>query len=193
MILGAIMESVTGKSWETLMQQELFKPLNMTSCGFGPQADPKQDPPDQPWPHQVAPSGAKPVIPDFYADNPPSLGPAGTVHCSMVDWLTFVGLHINGFHQRPTQILSAKSFEKLHSAPTGSNYTFGGWLKVNAPWAGGFALTHAGSNTMNFANVWIAPLKEAGYISVTNLGSDNAFNATDEAITKMITGELENP
>ncbi len=193
MILGAILESVTGKSWETLMQEELFEPLSMTSCGYGPQADPKQDPPDQPWPHQESTKGAKPVTPDFYADNPPSLGPAGTVHCSMEDWSKFVSLHINGFHQRPTKILNTESFEKLHNAPNGESYTYGGWVRVNASWAGGFALTHGGSNTMNFANAWIAPLKESAYISVTTLGGDNAFKATDEAITKMISGDLRNP
>lgn len=35
MVAGAMAEKKTGKSWEALMQEKLFKPLGMTSAGFG--------------------------------------------------------------------------------------------------------------------------------------------------------------
>src|SRR5690606_34287675 len=34
-IAGAMMEKVTGESWEKLMSENLFKPLQMNSAGFG--------------------------------------------------------------------------------------------------------------------------------------------------------------
>jgi len=37
-IAAAVEEKVTGKSWEDLMTNMLFKPLGMTTAGFGPMA-----------------------------------------------------------------------------------------------------------------------------------------------------------
>jgi CubicO group peptidase (beta-lactamase class C family) len=90
MIAGSILERVSGKRWEDIMTEELFKPLGMNSCGFGVQADPKASPPDQPWPHKPSTNAPVAVTPDFHADNPPTLGPAGTVYCSMEDWTKFM-------------------------------------------------------------------------------------------------------
>ncbi len=190
MILGAILEEASGKSWETLMREELFRPLDMTSCGFGAQAD-LSDPPNQPWPHTPSAKGAMPVRPDFSADNPPSLGPAGTVHCSMGDWAKFLALHMDGFRGRATKVLKAESFQKLHEAA--GEYTYGGWIRTERKWAGGPALTHSGSNTMNYATAWIVPMQERIYLSVTNMGGEKAFAATDAVIGQLISGELGAP
>jgi CubicO group peptidase (beta-lactamase class C family) len=68
-IAGAIIEKITGKSWEQSMQDEVFGPLGMKSIGFGGTGTPGQL--DQPWGHykdgQPA-SGNGPSV-----DNPPVL------------------------------------------------------------------------------------------------------------------------
>ena len=48
-IVGAILERVSGKQWETLIRDRLFTPLKMTSAGFGPPSKSNQT--DQPWGH----------------------------------------------------------------------------------------------------------------------------------------------
>ncbi len=48
-IAGAIIERITGKTWEQEMQDEIFGPLGMTSVGFGGTGTPGQV--DQPWGH----------------------------------------------------------------------------------------------------------------------------------------------
>jgi CubicO group peptidase (beta-lactamase class C family) len=197
-ILGAIMEKVTGKTWESLMITEVFKPLGMPSCGFGVQAsrdlevgtDPDSVIPSQPWPHyQESPQAPIfPIPPTLQADNPASLGPAGTVHCSIDDWGKYAHLHMAGARGQITPILNSKSFIKLHTPYPGQDYTPGGWIRLEREWANGHVLTHSGSNTLNYASIWIAPQQERGtaYLAASNLGGEKAGEALNEAISSLI-------
>ena len=45
-----------------------------------------------------------------------------------------------------------------------------------AAWAGGPALTHAGSNTMWFAVAWLAPRKDFAVLVACNQANDKASN-----------------
>ncbi len=148
-IAGAMLERVSKQAWELLMQQRLFRPLGMTSAGFGPPSRPNLT--DQPWGHVFA--GEK-FVPR-YGDNPPALGPAGTVHCALLDYLKFADLHVSE-GMRPPGILNAASCAKLHRPPPNENYAMG-WITAAPHWAQGRALTHLGSNTMNNFVVWLVP------------------------------------
>ena len=44
----------------------------------------------------------------------------------------------------------------------------------------------AGSNTMNFCRLWVAPLRDLAVLAVTNQGGDEAQTAADEAVAAMI-------
>lgn len=185
MIVGAVLERVSGMTWEAAIQKELFRPLKMR-CGFGPAADPKARVPDQPWGHLRKEGAWSPV----HGDNPPALGPAGTVSCSLLDWSKFARLHLDGGAGRSTVLLGPKSFAKLHAVYPGQEYTYGGWLRVSRPWAGksGTALMHIGSNTMNTAVIWLAPERGLGALAVTNAGGESASRAVDEAVGALIAG-----
>ena len=187
MIAGAILERLADDSWERLIQRELFGPLKM-DCGFGAAGNAGADAPDQPWGHVKTPKGWLPQAPGFHADNPPSLGPAGTVHCSMAGWAKFLKFQMDGYNRRPTPILKPDSFVKLQSVYPGQEYTRGGWLRVSRGWAGpgGVALNHAGSNTMNYAVAWLAPERDLGVLAVTNAAGDEATHAADEAVGALI-------
>ncbi len=87
MIAGAMAERRTGKSWETLMEERLFAPLGIADFGFGAPGTPGRV--DQPWGHKPADDSG--WAPEQY-DNPPALGPAGTVHISIEDWAKFISL-----------------------------------------------------------------------------------------------------
>jgi CubicO group peptidase (beta-lactamase class C family) len=178
-IAGRILERLTGKSWETLIQEKIFNPLSMATCGFGPAP--------LVWGH-LRSSGK--IIPVF-SDNPIAFGPAGRVHCSMNDWGKFLTIHMKGFRGE-NAFLKAETFKKLHStySSNDSSYTYGGWNLIYRSWAKGMTLSHAGSNTMNYAKVWIAPEVESILMSATNIGGENVFEATDTAIKNMINGYL---
>lgn len=181
-IAGAALERLTGKSWETLIRERLFAPLGMNGCGFGAPGTPGAAIPDQPWGHDVEDGVLKPVEPGFFADNPPTLGPAGTVHCSMADWAKFLRLHVKGFRGEETAILRPGSFVRLHTPLDGQDYTPGGWIRLERRWANGPVLHHGGSNTLNLAITWLAPKRDLGVLTVTNRADEKADDGTDAAI-----------
>lgn len=182
MMAGFALEASTGKSWETSMNEDLFAPLGMDSCGFGAPAT--VDMLDAPWGHILQNDQRVPIEPGLSGDNPPSLGPAGTVHCSMADWGKFLFVHLAGARGEPT-LLSAASIERLHTPPENGDYA-GGWGVGERPWAGGLVLTHSGTNTTFFATTWLAPVRNTTMVVVTNIGGDDAAAAVNEAFGPLI-------
>jgi CubicO group peptidase (beta-lactamase class C family) len=177
-VLGAIVEHKRDKPWEEVIENELFKPLGMTTAGFGPPGTPGKI--DQPWGHVLKDGKASPS----QFDNAPLMGPAGRVHCSISDWGKFVALYLEP-DQEKHRILAPKIIEELTTPGEGREYA-GGWIITKRPWAGGRTLTHAGSNTMWYCVVWAAPKKHFAVLAATNLGGDVAQQACDEAAAALI-------
>ena len=71
------------------------------------------------------------------------------------------------------------------NAHFGGDYALG-WIVVQRSWGGGKALNHGGDNTMNFANVWVAPSRNFAILVCVNQSGKNAFQATDEVVGAMI-------
>ncbi|TBR26221.1 class A beta-lactamase-related serine hydrolase [bacterium] len=177
-LAGAMAEAREEKPWETLLKIHVLAPLGMTSTGFrAPEGH-------HPWGHAWRDGKAVPVPPGPQADNPPGIAPAGAVHATLRDWAKFALLHLEGA-QGKARLLRPQTFSKLHMAPLGQVHGMG-WIIVNRPWAGGRALTHAGSNTMWYAVVWLAPEKDFGVLVATNLGGGPAEKAADEAAAALI-------
>lgn len=86
-ILGAIIEKIRGYTWEVEIEEKIFTPLELTTAGFGP---PSKDKPTAPFGHVKM--GATTVETEY--DNEAVMGPAGTVHMSMADWVTYLRLHV---------------------------------------------------------------------------------------------------
>ena len=186
MVLGSVVDRMSGTDWESFIQKRLFDPLGMSSCGFGPAGDPNASPPDEPWGHKQNGSELIPVPPDLNGDNPPAMNSAARVHCSLKDWGKFLQMHADGFNGKPGLLVTPASFLKLHTAYPGQDYTYGGWILTQRAWAGGPVLTHEGSNTFNVADVWIAPLKNEIFMAAVNLKNDVAENAYSEALDYLI-------
>jgi CubicO group peptidase (beta-lactamase class C family) len=183
-IAATMAETVADRAWEDMIRDVVFKPLGMASVGFGGTGTPGQI--DQPWPHQA---NGQPMPANGRAvDNPPIIGPAGTVHCSLSDWGKFVADQLRGLQGRGA-LLSSESYKFLHTAPFGGNYS-AGWLVVDRPWGGGTVYSHAGSNTMNYAVVWMAPLKDFAVLVVTNQGGPQAETGADEAASALILRQI---
>lgn len=185
-VAGAMLEVVTGNSWEDLMREKLFAPLGMTDSGFGAPSGT-----NAPWGHRSGLFSTSPMPPTTRgSDNPPVVGPAGTVHATLEDYARFVGAHLKGA-QGQDGIVTADTFRTLHS-PTDISEDYGlGWNVTERSWAGGRALSHSGSNTLWFATVWLAPEKDMAFFAATNTGASDAFTAVDEAITVLIGRHLD--
>ncbi len=176
-IIGAMLEKIAGKPWEELITEKLFKPLHMDSAGFGPPGTKGEV--DQPWGHTR--DGAK--VKPSQIDNPPVIGPAGRVHCSLDDLARFVIVHLKG--GQSGGLLKPETFRKLHTPPDGGDYACG-WICVNRGWAGGRALNHAGSNTMWYLVMWLAPEKNFAVITATNIAGPDAEKSCDDVASAMI-------
>jgi len=179
-IAAAVVEKITGQPWEQAIAKEVFEPLQMKSAGFGGTGTPGQI--DQPWPHTA---DGQPVAKNGPGmDNPPVMGPAGRIHCSIQDWARFVQDQLRG-DRGESALLKPESYQTLHTPPFGNDYALG-WGVVDRSWAGGKALNHGGDNTMNFANVWVAPKKDFAILVCVNQSGNIAFQASDEAVGAMI-------
>jgi CubicO group peptidase (beta-lactamase class C family) len=185
-IAGHALETLTGKSWERLMQEAIFQPLGMKSAGFGA---PSLADPSSPWGHH-RPSN-DPAMPWVASevDNAAVLGPAGTVHASCSDWIRFLQLHLRSAmkelapEEHPERRLGLKeeSLRHLHSDLSQNDYG-GGWGLGERTWAKGPILTHTGSNTYWTAMVFLAPKIRQGILAVTNAASPKAAEGCDQIL-----------
>ncbi len=135
-IVGAMLEQVMGKPWEKLIKDHVFMPLALTSAGFGPPG--KSGSTDHPSGHSIGPNGARTPL---FLDNPTALGPAGRVHLSLADMITYLSAH----RDRPEAFLKSKAWKTLHSPHFGGEYALG-WV-VGADGS----LWHNGSNSVWYA------------------------------------------
>ncbi len=185
-IVGAAIERATGRSWEEEMKAQLFDPLGMESCGFGPTA--AGDARDQPWAHVDMKDKFVPAE----LDNPPFLGPAGTVHCSLSDWGAFAAVFFEG-----STFVSAESIDRLTSPVPKSDGRGGyalGWAVPEIEAFGIPVLTHDGSNTVNYASIVVMPSLGAAVLVAVNAGGERAQQAAVAAafeLAKQTRGPLE--
>ena len=181
------------RTWEQLMKREVFDVLGMQSAGFGPPGTPGKI--DQPWGHLALGTA---VIPR-QTDNPPALGPAGTVHLTIADWAKFAFQHA-GCGDPP--LVTAETLKELHRGPPRQSENENGqpnddryacgWTVTQRGWAQGRVLTHSGSNTVWMCFLWVAPNTKTVYMAVCNAGTGpHVRKYVDRAIAGMIRLNLQ--
>ena len=182
-IAGAVAERLGGALWERLIQDRLFRPLGMTA-GFGGTGT--EGNVDQPWPHTTkgVPTGLNgPGI-----DNPSVMGPAGTCHAALGEYAKFLADQLRGAAGGKS-LLPNFIYRDLHTPSPGESYALG-WGVHQRDWAGGTALAHTGTNTMNFFTAWLSPGRGFGVIAACNQGGDDASKACDRACAALIDRHL---
>ena len=130
-----------------------------------------------------------PMEPGTNADNPPAIGPAGTVHCSLLDLAKYAAFHLAG-HHADTPLLPRDVMRKLHTAvPDNGNYAYG-WNESTRPWANGLTLSHAGSNVQWYSVIWIVRHRDFAVAALSNIAAASNPNpgalAADQAVGRMI-------
>jgi CubicO group peptidase (beta-lactamase class C family) len=166
-IVGLMLEVVSKLSWEDLITTRLFSPVGMPSAGFGSPASPGLV--DAPWGHNP-----EPVSPsDTYADNPPAIGPAGTVHINLADALKYLQVYLNDGVADTGRIISSESLQAIESPwasiDRSTSYGFGWGVFQDA--AGDRVLKHDGSNMKFYTSIVMVPAKRTALVIMTNIGS----------------------
>lgn len=190
-IAGAMLERVTARTWEELLTDRLFTPLGLTTAGFGPQATIGRT--DAPLGHRLRPDGTlKPILAGPAADNPPALGPAGTVHLSIPDFATWAAWNLAQGHRNPA-LVRPETLRKLHTpvidipnptTPARSGYALG-WITIPLPNGRGTMLTHTGSNTLNTALIVLEPTRNFGLVAATNTGGEHTAAALETVVVEL--------
>jgi CubicO group peptidase (beta-lactamase class C family) len=190
-VAGAMLERVGHASWEEMVEARIFRPMDLKSAGFGPQASLGKV--DAPLGHLLVNGKAKAMLAGPNGDNPIILGPAGTIHMSVLDFAKWVAWNA-GEGKRGPDLVSAEVLKKIHTpfvstgaregAAPGTPKTGGyalGWGSVQESWAAAPSITHSGSNTLNLATATFWPGTDFGFVMVTNLSGKPA----DEALRKL--------
>ncbi len=172
-IAGHMAETKTNKTWEALIEQYLFNPLEMKTFGFGPPG--VKDTLIQPRGHTV--SSTDIWTPQFF-DNLPVLGPAGTVHLTISDWSKFI--------QHMFLKENALTKHKFLLTPKEADYACG-WVLAKPSWANGQTYWHNGSNNTWYTLVWTTPETNRAYLVSTNSFSPSSPQILEELVVKMAT------
>lgn len=173
-VAGFMMETVTGRDWESLLRDRLFTPLGMSGAGFGPPAASSGASavlPGMPWGHNP-----KPINPvSVEADNPAALGPAGTAHAGLDDLAAYAQLYFSGgLAPDGTRLIKKETLDTI-LRPVLSNYSLG-WGSIAWP-KGETVLVHDGSNTMFYCSFVIVPEKKLAVFVLANSGTQQAAKA----------------
>lgn len=182
-VAGAMIEALTGASWEDLMRREVFEPLGMSRTGFGAPGTPGQL--DQPLGHTRGADGWSPVALGPNADNPAATGPAGSIHTTLSDWARFVAAHLRG-ERGDERYLTTATWQRLHS-PGGIDWGYSpGWVVAEQQWAGGTLLRHIGSNGFWLVEATLAPRKDFAVLIVTNVSDDAVETPFKDLLTALV-------
>jgi len=174
-IAGSIMELATSTSWEKLMFNLVFQPMGMRSAGFGPPGTTLSNPPRFIYGHVAGQPTAH--------DNPSTLGPAGTVHASIVDWGKFVQHHLQGAAGK-TRYLDQEHFQKLHTPLPGSGQSYAlGWVITQS--GGVPSLWHNGSNTYWYCEAHLNTSEGYAILVTTNAGIAESMPAVEELVQRL--------
>ena len=190
-IAGAMLEREGKATWEELVETHIFEPMALKSAGFGPQSSLGKV--DAPLGHVLVNGKAKALLAGPNGDNPLILGPAGTIHLSVLDFAKWISWNA-GEGKRGPDLVSAETLKKLHTpfistgtregAAPGTPKTGGyalGWGSVQESWSKTPCVTHTGSNTYNLATAMFWPDKDFGFVMMTNIGGQSA----DQALRKL--------
>jgi CubicO group peptidase (beta-lactamase class C family) len=174
---GYIGEVASGRSWEQLLQEEVFDPLGLASCGIGWPAT--HDRPDEPRGH-FGSGNARTVQGLDQYELGAFMGPAGNVHCSVAD-LTRYGLaHLKGLRGE-NGFLTAATVAELHRASDDSPYAAGWGVD---PVSGQHR--HNGSAGTFFSYLVLDPTAGVVVAFLTNAGPPDGQSAGTKGVSAIL-------
>jgi CubicO group peptidase (beta-lactamase class C family) len=184
-LLGRVIEHVTGKQWDELMRERLFRPLGLKQTGTLP---------EEALLHRAAIGHVgEPPVPAPVWGLMRSAGPAGLIHSTPREVLAFAKLHLaGGVTEDGTRVLSAESVAAMQTpqVPVPDKWILAthwglGWFVDD--WSGTPVYGHDGSTIGQSAFLRILPEKDLAICLLTNGGDPFALY---RAVFGEIAGEL---
>jgi CubicO group peptidase (beta-lactamase class C family) len=167
-LAAAMIEKVSGKAWETLLDSLVWKPLGMKCViGWANTADTTQ-----PTGHIAQASGFAPQSPLYKL--PAALDPAGNLSVSLPDYAKFLQAQLKGL-QGTTVLVKPETYRFLHrSSP---QYAIGwGWRQDSVY---GAVSTHNGSAGTFLCHTSLLPEKNVALAIITNAAGRQSRDAVN--------------
>lgn len=173
MTAGLVAERLTGKTWEELVRERIFKPLGMKDAVFS--VDDMEKSADHAVPHS---KNSEKKIETIEPRNLDAIGPAGSIDAGVAEMATWVRLNLNGGELNGTRVLSAEVLREIQSPqavmsdmPTINGGIFSlygmGWMLTAYQ---GHKLVHHGGGIDGFiTEVALLPEDDLGVVVLTNL------------------------
>lgn len=170
-LAGAVIDRISGTSYEAALRTELLDPLGVTTAGFG--APPRVS---GHWPRvQVGAlclgRGAAAPPDDRRSDNPPLFASAGCLHLSIPDWARVQRLFLDG-----AGVLSSASIRRLLEVPRDGRGMAMGWAAPKG--LPGVAFATQGSNTAWAAAAVMNAQRDRMALVVANDGRTTMLRST---------------
>lgn len=162
-LLGAVLETVSGRSWETLILEDIAKPLGIQSVVFGEPALSRPD--KEPWPHVFEDEHWKAVpavSQNMYGYH--LCNPAGGISLTLDGMAKYMQMHLDAGMEK--SILSPAGFKTLHTELEKGGvpgFAIGARGSIL-----GRELSHNGSNGRNAAFHMLLPERSVGVFLAVN-------------------------
>ncbi|MDD3815384.1 MAG: serine hydrolase [Desulfocapsaceae bacterium] len=183
-IAGAMIERVSHTTWDELIVQRIFTPLDLKTAGLGCQSSLGKI--DAPLGHLIINGKVEYRLAGPNGDNPAIIGPAGIAHMSVLDFASWAGWNAGNGSRKPF-IVRSETMAKLHTpiitlpnqkgAPPGTpprgKYALG-WGELSVDWAPYPLMYHGGSNGLNLAHIWLDKNRDIAIVIVTNIGGEKS-------------------
>lgn len=181
-VAASMLEKVTGLSYEQLMQEYLFNPLNMSNSNVTAN---NQD--SNIWGHKFVDGKYKAFNPTIEtSDNAKIVAPAGSrTFVTLNDMSEYLKAHLNAM-QGNSSLMSLENFQKLHTKVVDADEDLGyslGWFTE-----GDYGIQHSGSNDRWFAISFINA--QTGYAYFVVINSYKLYDS-EEAAFSMIKALIE--
>jgi len=168
-LLGAIVERVSGRGYESFLEEEILRPAGMRSTTFDtgilfrqPEVTTLYSPRWTGHRHSLVPSE------EWWEDT--SLRGAGALRTNTVDLLRYLEIFLNGGRVERERVMSARSVEKMtrpHVA-IGSGRYYGYGLEVRPDYHGTSVIAHGGGLKGVSSHIAAAPRRGVGVVILSN-------------------------
>src|SRR5260221_3440114 len=172
-VAAAMIERVSGRSWESLLRTRIFQPLGLTTAGIGW--------PAKVWGHEWDGTRLVAVDPHGQYQLPDYIRASGDLHMSSDDLALFLRAHLRALRGERT-LISPATAALMHTKRLKSGLGFGVNNEVKlAPLS-----THSGSADTFYTVIAIAPKFNVAAVVQTNAAGESAQKAVGRILMEFL-------